>query len=169
MSERARSSWRTLENVEVECTHCQAKMAMHTGGGGEVRYFRCTSCRRYVTSMYAQDALRADVKMRTRPLRQPVEGLVPESTRAKLERFLGALDAQDPYRLLGVSPSQSAEQIRTRYRELAMAAHPDRGGSLERMRELNLAYERIQAHQARRHAASVVRPNLRVALAAAST
>lgn len=166
MSERVRSSWRTLENVEVECTHCNAKMAMHTGGGGEVRYFRCTSCRRTVSSMYAHDALRADVKMRTRPLRQPVEGLVPESTREKLERFLGALDAQDPYRTLGVSPSLSPEAIRARYRELAMAAHPDRGGSLDRMRELNLAYERIQAHQARRHAAAVARPSLRVALAA---
>jgi len=170
MAQRVRSSWRTLENVEVECTHCGVKMVMHAGGGGVVRYFRCTSCQRHVTSMYAEDALRADVKMRTRPLRAPQEGLVLEAAKAKLERFLGALEAQDPFRTLGVSPSDSPERVRARYRELALSAHPDRGGSAEQMRDLNLAYERVQAHAERRAAAASVRPPVRrVALAAVST
>lgn len=163
-----RTSWRTLENVAVECTHCNARMEMHSGGGGEVRYFRCTRCSRWVTSMYAADALRADVKMRTRPLRNPGEQLVSESTRSKLERFLGALDAADPYRTLGMSPNAEPAQLRARYRELAMAAHPDRGGSAERMQEINAAWERVQAHQAKRHAQSVTRPVRSVALAAVS-
>ncbi|HLT31417.1 MAG TPA: J domain-containing protein [Myxococcaceae bacterium] len=168
IGQTSRTNWRTLENVAVECTHCNARMEMHAGGGGEVRYFRCTRCSRWVTSMYAADALRADVKMRTRPLRNPGEQLVSESTRSKLERFLGALDAADPYRTLGMSPNAEPAQLRARYRELALAAHPDRGGSAERMQELNAAWERVQAHQARRHAQSVTRPVRAVALAAVS-
>src|SRR5690606_16110636 len=140
IGQTSRTSWRTLENVAVECTHCNARMEMHVGGGGGIRYFRCSSCSRWVTSMYAADALKADVKMRTRPLRQAGEQLVNAATRSKLERFLGALEASDPYRTLGMSPHASPDQLRARYRELAMAAHPDRGGSAEQMRELNLAW-----------------------------
>ena len=40
--------------------------------------------------------------------------------------------------------------MRTRYRELAMERHPDRGGSVEKMRELNDAYERILRHRQRK-------------------
>lgn len=163
-----RTSWRTLENVAVECTHCNARMELHEGSGSGVRYYRCSGCARWVSSMYAADALRADVKMRTRPLRPAGQQLVSESTRSKLERFLGALDAADPYQTLGMSPHASPPELRARYRELAMAAHPDRGGSAEQMRELNLAWEKVQAHQARRHAAAVVRPVRSVALAAVS-
>ncbi len=60
---------------------------------------------------------------------------------------MSALDHQDPYYLLGVSPLDSAEAIRNRYRELALCRHPDRGGSSLEMAELNLAYERIVRHR----------------------
>ena len=49
--------------------------------------------------------------------------------------------------MLGASPTDSAEVLRARYRELAMERHPDRGGSAEKMRELNDAYERILRHR----------------------
>jgi DnaJ-domain-containing protein 1 len=42
----------------------------------------------------------------------------------------------------GVSGEMAREVARTRYRELAAEAHPDRaGGSHERMAEINAAYE----------------------------
>ena len=49
----------------------------------------------------------------------------------------------DPYTVLGVLPTATAEEIEFAYRRLAMAEHPDRGGSTERMTEINLAYERL--------------------------
>jgi curved DNA-binding protein CbpA len=52
--------------------------------------------------------------------------------------------------VLGVSPLDSPEAVRTRYRELALERHPDRGGSEEKMRELNDAYERILRHRQRK-------------------
>ncbi len=51
---------------------------------------------------------------------------------------------------LGVSPSDSPEVVRARFRELALERHPDRGGSEAKMRELNLAYEKILRHRQRK-------------------
>lgn len=160
MQSQARSSWKTLENVEAECTHCHVRMKLHVGAGHAVKYFRCDSCRRTLSSTYAADALRADIKMRTHPVK-PVEAVVPlETVRARLERFLAAVDEQDPYRVLDVSPLDTPERIRARYRELALASHPDRGGTPERMRELNVAYERILAHRERKR--DGISPGLRL-------
>jgi len=36
--------------------------------------------------------------------------------------------AVDPYRVLGLQPSQTNEQVRKRYRELARKLHPDTAG-----------------------------------------
>ena len=61
--------------------------------------------------------------------------------------------AQDPYALLGISPSASLEEITAAYRALAQIYHPDRyadasGRVLEeaekRMRALNNAYEEVR-------------------------
>ena len=82
-----------------------------------------------------------------------------EAVKHRLERWLASLDDKDPYRLLGVSPMATDVQIKARFRELAMEVHPDRGGSVERMREVNLAYEKILQHRARR-TESVAQPVL---------
>ncbi len=46
-------------------------------------------------------------------------------------------------RTLGVKPDATREEIRSAYRALALKHHPDHGGSVERMREINLAYAAI--------------------------
>ena len=44
---------------------------MHRGSSQRVKYYRCGSCHRWVSSTYT-DVFRADTKVRTRPER-PVE------------------------------------------------------------------------------------------------
>lgn len=139
----------TLDNVEVECTHCGIRMTTHLGSGQRVRYFRCASCHRWVSSTYTE-VFQADAKVRTHKISDEPKEPRFEEVKDRLERWLRALDDQDPYRTLGVSPLDPPEVVRARYRELALASHPDRGGSEAKMRELNVAYERILHHRERR-------------------
>lgn len=138
-------------DIEVECAACGVVMTAQVGGGGTIRYFHCPRCNRWVSSTYAE-VLQSDAKFRARE-RTPAERATKADfgeIKNRLERWLSALDDQDPYRILGVSPLDSTEKLKARFRELALECHPDRGGSAERMREINLAYERVCAHRARR-------------------
>jgi hypothetical protein len=138
------------EPIAVECTHCRVALSEHSGNDSRIRYFRCPSCRRWFSSMYAE-IFRADAKVRF------VGGRAGDhedddfaAVKKRLEAWLAQLDSQDPYRVLGMSPNDSVESIKTRYRQLALERHPDRGGSVEGMKELNLAYGRIASRAAQR-------------------
>ena len=68
---------------------------------------------------------------------------------------------KDPYKVLGVSPNASDDEIKTAYRNLARKYHPDKyaGSDLaelaeEKMKEVNAAYEQIQQMRAKGNSGS---------------
>jgi DnaJ-class molecular chaperone len=121
-------------------------MTEHAGSESGIRYFCCNSCRRWVSTTYAE-ILTVDAKVRLQANRSNGYSGDFEAIKKKLEHWLDELEGQDPYRVLGLSPADSYEEIKSRYRQLALERHPDRGGSQEKMQELNLAYGRISSHR----------------------
>ena len=63
---------------------------------------------------------------------------------------------RDPYRVLGVSPGASAEELHDAYREMVKLHHPDRnGGSAEstrRFQEIQEAYDQVRGKATPRRA-----------------
>lgn len=51
---------------------------------------------------------------------------------------------KDPYKILGVSPTASPDEIKAAYRLLAKKHHPDQGGNEEKFKEISSAYEMIK-------------------------
>ena len=56
----------------------------------------------------------------------------------------------DPYKVLGVSPDASDEEIKKAYRRLAKKYHPDLNpgdkAAAQKMQEINAAYEQIKTY-----------------------
>jgi len=50
----------------------------------------------------------------------------------------------DPYKILGVDPNISDDELKKAYKRLTMKYHPDRGGSEEKFKEITDAYEKIK-------------------------
>ena len=58
---------------------------------------------------------------------------------------------QDPYQVLGVSPTASDDEVKAAYRRLAKKYHPDLNpgdeAAAQKMNEINAAYEQIKNPQ----------------------
>ena len=55
------------------------------------------------------------------------------------------------YEILGIKPSASKYQIKSAFRRLAKVHHPDRGGDIEKFREIQEAYEVLLDPKRRAH------------------
>ena len=62
----------------------------------------------------------------------------------KLSNFAPMDTSMDPFKILGVSPLATHEEVDTAYKSRAKICHPDRGGRVEDMVRLNAAYEAIR-------------------------
>lgn len=147
----------TLEDVDVECTHCGVRMTSHLGSSKQIRYFHCPSCSRWMSSVYSTDVFRGDTKMRSRSRTETAEASGFGSVRERLDRWLRSLDAKNPWTTLGVSPDVSDHALRERYLFLARQNHPDHGGSAEVMRRINDAYEKVLSERETRRSLERVR------------
>lgn len=49
----------------------------------------------------------------------------------------------DPYKILGIEPNASADDIKTAYRKLASKHHPDRGGDTKTFQNIQQAYDML--------------------------
>ena len=67
----------------------------------------------------------------------------PPPPRPKPPRPRAAALPQDPFTLLGVMPGASAEEIKKAARKQAFDAHPDRGGSAEKMMAILAARDEL--------------------------
>lgn len=72
----------------------------------------------------------------------------------------------DPYKVLGVSPDATDEEVKTAYREMAKKYHPDNysGSPIadlagEKMKEINEAYDTIVAERKRGRSGGYTAPN----------
>lgn len=48
--------------------------------------------------------------------------------------------------LFGLKPGASSEDIKREYKNIAKKVHPDKGGSVEKFKELNEGYEYLKKH-----------------------
>jgi hypothetical protein len=130
----------------LECTHCGVALAEAPRGESPIRYFCCPRCGRWQSSLYARDVVRrhAGVRVAQAPAR-PEPSF--EQVKVRLDAWMARLERDDPHAVLGVAPGSSPDAVRERYRELALANHPDRGGDGADMRRINDAYERIRARR----------------------
>lgn len=55
----------------------------------------------------------------------------------------------NPYDTLGVSKTATQEEIKAKYKELAMLHHPDKGGTDEKMKNINQAYDILSSPEKR--------------------
>lgn len=91
------------------------------------------------TAKERREKILAEAKRRAR-YREDVE------RRARIQRMLNEIAKQTAQQrmpwwcdVLGVSPTATSAQINTAYKSKAKRAHPDRGGSEDAMKRLNIA------------------------------
>lgn len=126
----------------VECVHCGcATSATAAADGGA--YYACPRCGRTWASCY-DEAIRRQAGVRIAAAAPDRRDESFDEVKRRLEAWLRHLDEQDPFYVLGVPPSATLDEVRSRFRELALLHHPDRGGDPAQMRRIVRAWDRAR-------------------------
>ena len=67
--------------------------------------------------------------------------------KARISVLKGEDTGFDPFVILGVKMDATKEEVTRAYREKANKAHPDNGGSHEKMAKINAAFEAIRLYK----------------------
>lgn len=156
------------DTTNLRCELCETPMSCETppGKGRAVRYWHCARCGRWVASTYGEEL----VKAHTASEAKDADRFTPrpydlDPIKERLSRWLACLDESDPYFVLGVPPSASEETVKTRFKELALEHHPDRGGDPAQMRRYLKAYDQIRNGKRISQPPPPVRPPVRATAA----
>ena len=134
----------TTQTATLCCELCETAMTPHGGASSPERYHHCATCGRWVASTYREELVRGRTARVVATEPPPAAKLEFDKVKERMARWMSALEESDPYRTLGLAPSSSDDAIRARYRELALAHHPDRGGDPVAMRRVIEAWDRIR-------------------------
>jgi len=63
-----------------------------------------------------------------------------------LKLLLESMSFSQAKNIFGIESPKSSDEIKKIYRKLALKAHPDKGGSEEKMKKINAAYEILKQH-----------------------
>lgn len=107
-------------------------------------YYSCPRCARTYASTYGETIRKAAGARRAASEASTRRTENFDEVKRRLEAWLRRLDEQDPFFVLGVRPGATMDQVRSRYRELALVHHPDRGGDANQMRRILRAYDQIR-------------------------
>jgi len=87
--------------------------------------------------------------MSLRSLNFYLEGIYLTALSSKRKRYEAEItsglpeEVQKSFEFMGLPYFADFIDLKTRYRELALTHHPDKGGSIEQMQKLNNAYRKI--------------------------
>ena len=156
------------DTANLRCELCESPMSCETppGKGKSVRYYHCVRCGRWVASTYGDELVKAHTAS-TESDRVPAVPYDLDPIKERLSRWLASLDESDPYFVLGVPPSASEETVKTRFKQLALEHHPDRGGDAAQMRRYLKAFDQIRNGRRVSQPPQPVRPPVRAAMSTA--
>lgn len=147
------------ENNSLTCELCNSPMTVQRSASSPMVYFYCAGCNRWVASNYGEDLLKTGTAASGHRAASAAHDADFARVKNRLTRWLAFLEESDPYQVLGLPPSAPEETVRARFRELALANHPDRGGDPAQMRRVLAAYDRIR----RAKPATLARPSSKTA------
>ena len=64
--------------------------------------------------------------------------------RYNIDNYLIEMSASEAEQILGLSGKYSASEVKSSYRKMSLKHHPDRGGSTEMMKKVNVAYDLLK-------------------------
>ena len=73
--------------------------------------------------------------------------------RYNIDNYLIEMSASEAEQILGLSGKYSAAQVKSSYRKMSLKHHPDRGGSTEMMKKVNVAYDLLKRGSSSRRSA----------------